>query len=852
MPNLTDLINLVSPETIAGTVEQFSPESFQMFPPTIIERNLPSLPILPTIPLETQTTEQIMPESYQMFPSAVQPGFSQVPLIGSEDWFQPSPSLKTPIQQQVQQAIEDRKNLMDILSTLTPEERAEVINQTLMQQQALSEAKRQAQEQAKKQVTMPAPRVSAPMIPKEEEAFLEVSRPQILASMFPPMPARPDYVGRLRAIAEKYFPTDLENILPKEKVIPEEGMPLLWKLARDFIYAMSGINPIEEKRKRDQLYFNYLDRVKQNLSKQGELEISALQHEYSEWKEKVDNRQKMLEIVSKIPGLTTMPDGTIRPEFLRAVMESYGMSPEEAANFIESRRRADGTIDLGLTTKEKLKIELDNIVRAYKELFPELEDLPNAAIIALIKKGELDPKDALLWRIQSEKDPEKLEKLISTYSILSGKSAANLVNIPMTIETIDTLARNGVIDENMARTFKTLAYLDPPKATEKLAEFLSKQYVPEKGKAPEGILHDVVLQRLYPGLKPEKVEEFYGTFYRDGIASIKDFENKELRIRSNIQREIEAIQRSNISEKEKEKAIEKLQETYRKELEKLEKEYNDKNRLVIYKKFGAQNFREFYDTIMREAINSITLQESHGEWKERVDKYGNSYRKAMAEPSSVRPGETRIPRPQNLQQAEDLFNLIKSGMSVLDIEKGFDERYRETKSSGFSRLSAEELKKEDILKTEESKFIKGLPKFLEGKTISYLPTFHTVASKYKVDPALAMAIAVVESELDPEAIGEAGEIGIMQVKPSTGKDMGFYPKDLKDPYKNIEAGTKYLQYLYDNLGDWEAAIQAYRIGPNAYKKGTRDREYLNRVKKWWKIFKDNENLLFAMWEKRGA
>lgn len=44
-----------------------------------------------------------------------------------------------------------------------------------------------------------------------------------------------------------------------------------------------------------------------------------------------------------------------------------------------------------------------------------------------------------------------------------------------------------------------------------------------------------------------------------------------------------------------------------------------------------------------------------------------------------------------------------------------------------------------------------------------------VGQKHQVDPRLLRAIAITESNLDPKAVGAAGEIGMFQIMPNTAK-----------------------------------------------------------------------------------
>lgn len=76
------------------------------------------------------------------------------------------------------------------------------------------------------------------------------------------------------------------------------------------------------------------------------------------------------------------------------------------------------------------------------------------------------------------------------------------------------------------------------------------------------------------------------------------------------------------------------------------------------------------------------------------------------------------------------------------------------------------------------------------------------ASDYGVPIALAHAVIQVESNYRPGIVGRAGEIGLMQIKPSTARMLGYSGSvaGLHDPETNIRFGMKYLS-MAKELGD---------------------------------------------------
>lgn len=83
-----------------------------------------------------------------------------------------------------------------------------------------------------------------------------------------------------------------------------------------------------------------------------------------------------------------------------------------------------------------------------------------------------------------------------------------------------------------------------------------------------------------------------------------------------------------------------------------------------------------------------------------------------------------------------------------------------------------------------------------------------------IDPRLAVSLAYQESGFKPDAVSPKGAVGIMQVMPATGKEMGFTAEDLADPSKNIDAGMMYLKRQIDKFQDPVVAVAAYNAGPN--------------------------------------
>jgi soluble lytic murein transglycosylase len=106
------------------------------------------------------------------------------------------------------------------------------------------------------------------------------------------------------------------------------------------------------------------------------------------------------------------------------------------------------------------------------------------------------------------------------------------------------------------------------------------------------------------------------------------------------------------------------------------------------------------------------------------------------------------------------------------------------------------------------------------------------AAIYRVDPDLVWSIIYEETYFSPWKTGRDGEIGLMQVTPTVGRDwatetgmrelerqMATDPQSLlRDPERNIQIGCWYLEKIYEQFQDKPDAemrmIAAYNAGPS--------------------------------------
>lgn len=108
------------------------------------------------------------------------------------------------------------------------------------------------------------------------------------------------------------------------------------------------------------------------------------------------------------------------------------------------------------------------------------------------------------------------------------------------------------------------------------------------------------------------------------------------------------------------------------------------------------------------------------------------------------------------------------------------------------------------------------------------------ASAYGVPAPLAHAIVRLESNYRANARGRAGEIGLMQIKHSTARGMGYAgsAKGLYDPETNIKYGMKYLATAHKlGGGNTCGTILRYNAGHGAKRMNPTSAAYCAKVKR---------------------
>jgi membrane-bound lytic murein transglycosylase D len=96
-------------------------------------------------------------------------------------------------------------------------------------------------------------------------------------------------------------------------------------------------------------------------------------------------------------------------------------------------------------------------------------------------------------------------------------------------------------------------------------------------------------------------------------------------------------------------------------------------------------------------------------------------------------------------------------------------------------------------------------------------------------------LAVVESELKPNALSHVGAVGPWQLMPATARIMGLKVSRKYDERKYFKKSTvaaaRYIKDLYGEFGDWLLVLAAYNGGPGPVHKAIRRSGSYN----FWKL-----------------
>lgn len=143
-----------------------------------------------------------------------------------------------------------------------------------------------------------------------------------------------------------------------------------------------------------------------------------------------------------------------------------------------------------------------------------------------------------------------------------------------------------------------------------------------------------------------------------------------------------------------------------------------------------------------------------------------------------------------------------------------------------------QMQQEHFLSREYARFIHRrtrelLPQAWRSQARLIASSLIEAGNRHQMDPLFLVAVARQESRFNPKALGRHGEVGLMQIKPSTArwllskkeKDPSKIPSEeqlremLKDPAVNIRFGADYLAYLRKSFHQSSHLyLSAYNMG----------------------------------------
>lgn len=112
--------------------------------------------------------------------------------------------------------------------------------------------------------------------------------------------------------------------------------------------------------------------------------------------------------------------------------------------------------------------------------------------------------------------------------------------------------------------------------------------------------------------------------------------------------------------------------------------------------------------------------------------------------------------------------------------------------------------------------------------------------RFFVDPNLVLAVIAAESRCQPRAVSGAGAYGLMQLMPSTAREMGV--ENISSEIENVNGGAKYLAHLLKRFASIEHALAAYNAGPTKVRRYggippyRETRRYVAQVMEFYQLF----------------
>jgi soluble lytic murein transglycosylase len=140
----------------------------------------------------------------------------------------------------------------------------------------------------------------------------------------------------------------------------------------------------------------------------------------------------------------------------------------------------------------------------------------------------------------------------------------------------------------------------------------------------------------------------------------------------------------------------------------------------------------------------------------------------------------------------------------------------------------------------------SLPKAYQAQSPTIAATIIEEGNRYNMDPLLLVSVIKHESNFNPLVVGLVGEIGLMQIRPTTARWLNNKAKivrkvNLRDPVTNVKIGAFFLNALrnkFDQNGRYY--LSAYNMGAaklrQNLKQNVNPKEYVSNVMKYYVIY----------------